>query len=436
MPKHKSRASKDTKTKALINRAKALITPALVFHTNIAAKKGRGIYVEGIDKRTYMDFSSGLATANIGHCPQEVIEAAKKQLDSFIHSGSIFYYESVVALAERLARIAPPGIDMFFFSNSGAEAVEGALKLARHVTGRQGIIAFTGGFHGRTLGALSLTASTARYRKNYHPLLPSVFHAPYPCCYRCPMGKSRDTCSLDCFEYLRRMLRHQIAPEEVACAVIEPVLGEGGYVVPPIDYLKKLRDLCAKEGILLIADEVQTGFGRTGKWFACEHFGLRPDIIAVAKGIASGLPLGAIGASSRIMKKWPAGAHGTTFGGNPVSCAAAIATIDSIEKNSLLENAVKAGRYAMERLLAMKSKYPLLIGDVRGLGLMIGIEVTNNDGSPSKKRLKKIIDRCLEKGLIIIECGIDKNIARLMPPLIVTRKEMQKALDIFEEALA
>ena len=279
MPKQKSRASKDTKTKALINRAKALITPALVFHTNIAAKKGRGIYVEGIDKRTYMDFSSGLATANIGHCPQEVIEAAKKQLDSFIHSGSIFYYESVVALAERLARIAPPGIDMFFFSNSGAEAVEGALKLARHVTNRQGIIAFTGGFHGRTLGALSLTASTARYRKNYHPLLPSVFHAPYPYCYRCPMGKSRDTCSLDCFEYLRRMLRHQIAPEEVACTVIEPVLGEGGYVVPPIDYLKKLRDLCAKEGILLIADEVQTGFGRTGKWFACEHFGLRPDIM-------------------------------------------------------------------------------------------------------------------------------------------------------------
>lgn len=424
------------KTKALINRAKALITPALVFHTNIVAKKGHGIYVEGLDKRTYMDFSSGLATANIGHCPQEVIDAAKKQLDSLIHSGSIFYYESVVALAERLRRIAPAGIDMFFFSNSGAEAVEGAIKLARYVTGRQGIIAFTGAFHGRTLGALSLTASTARYRKNYHPLLPSIFHAPYPYCYRCPMGKSRDTCSIDCFEYLMRMLRHQIAPEEIACAVIEPVLGEGGYVVPPVDYLKKLRELCAKEGILLLADEVQTGFGRTGKWFACEHFGLRPDIIAVAKGIASGLPLGAIGAPSKIMRKWPAGAHGTTFGGNPVSCAAAIATIDSIESKKLLENAAKGGRYAMERLLAMKNKYPLLIGDVRGLGLMIGIEVINNDGSPSKERLKKVIDRCLEKGLIIVECGIDKNIARLMPPLIVTGKEMQKALDIFEEALA
>lgn len=424
------------KTKTLIKRAKARITPALVFHTNIVAKKGQGIYVEGIDRRTYMDFTSGLATANIGHCPQDVIGAAKKQLDAFIHSGCIFYYESEIALAQRLARIAPPGIDMFFFSNSGAEAIEGALKLARYATNRQGIIAFTGGFHGRTLGALSLTASTARYRKNYHPLLPSVFHAPYPYCYRCPMGKNRDTCSLDCFEYLRRILRHQIAPEEVASAVIEPVLGEGGYIVPPSDYLKKLRDLCTKEGILLIADEVQTGFGRTGKWFACEHFGLRPDIMAMAKGIASGLPLGAIGASSEIMKKWPAGAHGTTFGGNPVSCAAAIATIDSIEKNRILENAVKAGRYAMGRLLAMKNKYPSLIGDVRGLGLMIGIELINNDGSPSKERLKKVIEKCLEKGLIIVECGIDKNIARLMPPLIVTEKEMQKALDIFEEALA
>ncbi len=436
MPKRKGRPSSDAKTKALIRRAKASITPALVFHTTIAAKKGRGIRVEGLDGRSYMDFSSGLATANIGHCPREVVEAAKKQLDALIHSGSIFYYESEVALAERLARIAPPGIDMFFFSNSGAEAVEGAVKLAKCATGRQGVIAFTGGFHGRTLGALSLTSSTARYRKSYHPLLPSLFHAPYPYCYRCPMGKSRDTCSIDCFEYLGRMLRHLIAPEEVACAIIEPVLGEGGYVVPPADYLGKLRDLCTRHGILLVADEVQTGFGRTGRWFACEHFGLRPDIMAVAKGIASGLPLSAVGASSSIMKKWPPGAHGTTFGGNPVSCAAALATIDSIEKKKLLDNAVKAGRCAVERLLAMRDRHPSLIGDVRGLGLMIGIEFINDDRSPSKERLAKVIGRCLERGLIIVECGIDKNIARLMPPLIVTGKEMQKALDIFEEALA
>ncbi|MBI5561815.1 MAG: aspartate aminotransferase family protein [Deltaproteobacteria bacterium] len=418
----------------VIARAKALLTPALVFHTGIVAVCASGIYVDADDGRQYMDFSSGLATTNIGHCHPEVIKAARSQMERLIHSGCIFYYQSEADLAERLRRITPASIEMFFFSNSGAEAVEGAIKLARFATGRQGIIAFTGGFHGRTLGAVSLTSSNARYRNRYHPLLPSVWHAPYPYCYRCPMGKTRATCSTDCFEYLKRTLRHQISAQEVACMVFEPVLGEGGYVVPPADYAAKLRELCTKEGILLVADEVQTGIGRTGKWFACEHWGLSPDIITIAKGIASGFPLSAIGASRDIMTKWSPGAHGTTFGGNPVACAAASATIDAIEKESILENAVEVGRYAMTRLSELQAGCPA-IGDVRGLGMMIGMEFVKPDKSPDREYLEKVTKRCLDKGLIIVECGIDKNIARFMPPLITTAEQMKAALDIFEEAV-
>jgi len=424
----------ETNSMDIITRAKALLTPALVFHTDIVAVKAEGIYVWGADGRRYMDFSSGLATVNIGHCPPPVMAAARDQMERLIHSGCIFYYQSEVELAERLARITPASIEMFFFSNSGAEAVEGALKLARFVTNRQGIIAFTGGFHGRTMGAVSLTTSNAKYRNRYHPLLPSVYHVPYPYCYRCPMGKERATCSTDCFEYLKRTLRHQINPQEVACMIFEPVLGEGGYVVPPDDYVIKLRELCAKEGILLIADEVQTGFGRTGKWFACEHWAVQPDIITIAKGIASGFPLSAVGASREIMTKWTPGAHGTTFGGNPVACAAACATIDTIEKESLLERAAEVSAYAMARIKEIQRGCPSL-GDVRGVGMMIGLEFVNPDKTPARAFLERTQKRCLEAGLIIVECGIDKNIARFMPPLITQKTQMKEALDIFEGAL-
>ena len=415
-------------------KAKQLLTPALVFHTGITAEKATGIYVEAADGKRYMDFSSGLATANIGHCPPEVIRAVSKQAKKLIHSGCIFYYASEVELAERLARITPETIEMFFFSNSGAEAVEGAIKLARFHTGRQAIIAFTGGFHGRTYGALSLTSSAARYRNGYHPLLPSVYHSPYPYCYRCPMGQKKETCSTECFGYLERVLRHQVTPEETACMVIEPVLGEGGYIAPPAEFMRRLRTLCTKHGIMLVADEVQTGFGRTGRWFACEHYAIKPDIITMAKGIASGFPLSAVGASKKIMSSWPPGAHGTTFGGNPVSCAAASATIDKIEKDRLLEKARKVGAHAMARLVSMKERH-FCIGDVRGLGLMIGIEFVKKNGEPDRDSTAKIVKRSLDRGLIIVECGIDKNVVRLMPPLVTTLTEMDKGLDIFEEAL-
>ncbi|MBI5682963.1 MAG: aspartate aminotransferase family protein [Deltaproteobacteria bacterium] len=429
--------------KDLLNHAKELLTPALTFHTDIIVKKAEGLYIESQDGKRYMDFSSGLATTNVGHRPPLVIDAVKRQLDEIIHSGCIFRYESEVILAQKLKEITPDGIDMFFFSNSGAEAVEGAVKLARFVTKRQGIIAYTGAFHGRTLGALTLTTSSAKYRKNYHPLLPSVFRAPYPYCYRCFLGHTRDTCSMDCFEYLKRMLKHEIIPEEIAAIIIEPVLGEGGYAVPPKEYIVELRNLCTEHGILMILDEVQTGIGRTGKWFASEHFNITPDIIAIAKGIASGFPLSIVAGTKEIMSKWSYGAHGTTFGGNPVSCAAGIATIKTIKRDNLLDNAEKGGNYALTRLKDLQKKYPA-IGDVRGLGFMIGIEFikpvlssskTGTDKSPDAEFCKKVCNQCEEDGLILIKCGIDKNIIRFMPPLITTIDEMRKALEILENAI-
>lgn len=417
----------------LIEKRKGLFTKALIIHTDIVVKRAQGIYVEDINGKRYMDFTSGLATTNTGHNHPDVVTAIKRQAESFIHSGCIFYYEPLIELAERLKGITPPQLDMFFFSNSGGEAVEGALKLARFYTKRQGIVAFTGAFHGRTLGAVSLTTSSIKYRRNYHPLLPSLYHSPYPYCYRCYFGQKLKTCSMDCYTYLERMLKHLIPPDEVAAIIIDPVLGEGGYVVPPQDFLKNLRSLCERWGILLIFDQVQSGMGRTGKWFASEHFGVIPDIMTVAKGIASGMPLSAVVSKKDIMDKWSAGAHGTTFGGNPVSCAAAIATIEVIEKEGLLENALSVGSFAMERLNAMQEKCPC-IGDVRGLGLMIGIEFMKDD-EPYTDGLKGIMNRCLERGLVLVECGVDKNIIRLAPPLIIKKEEMEKGLDILEEAI-
>ncbi len=418
----------------IIRLTKEAMTPALVVHADIAVRKAEGMYLEDINGNRTMDFTSGLATTNTGHNHPSVVEAIRKQAGELIHSGCMFYHKPLAELAETLKKITPPGLDMFFFSNSGAEAVEGALKLARFYTGRQGIIAFTGGFHGRTFGAASLTTSSIRYRKRYHPMLPSVYHSPYPYCYRCCFGQKPETCSLDCFGYLERLFRHHIPADEVACIIIEPVLGEGGYVVPPRIFLERLRELCDRWGILLVFDEVQSGMGRTGKWFASGHFGITPDIMTVAKGIASGMPLSAVVSQKKTMLEWSPGAHGTTFGGNPVSCAAAVATIRAIEKEGMLENAAKVGSAALKRLKAMQEGRPAL-GDVRGLGLMIGIELVKEGKVPDTEGLKNIISYCLDKGLLLLECGVDKNIIRLAPPLIISGDEMNRGLDILEEAI-
>ena len=362
------------------------------------------------------------------------MEAVLRQLTRFGHTGGIYYNETTVAAAELLTSITPPGLDKLFFSNSGAEAVEGALKLARYVTGRQGIIAFGGAFHGRTLGALSLTSSNARYRERYAPLLPSVYHAPYPHCHRCQFGCKESGCSLKCFGYLEEMLRRYVSPREVAAIIIEPVLGEGGYVPAPAEFLSGLRRLCDEHGILLIFDEVQSGMGRCGDWFAAQRYGVTPDILTVAKGIASGFPLSAVVSRSELMEQWPTWAHGTTFGGNPVSCAAAGATIEAIRAEALQPRCRELGAKALARLRDLQEMYSVIV-DVRGMGLMIGVELAESDGTPASRTCELLLEECLKRGLIIINCGPERNIVRFIPPLTMSDAELDEALEIFAAAL-
>lgn len=419
----------------LLARARGLLTPALVIHSDLVVRRARGVWLEDAAGRRVLDFTSGLATANTGHCHPRVVEAVLRQAAELLHAGCMFYHEPLLSLAEALTRVTPPGIDRFFFSNAGAEAVEGAIKLARFHTGRQGVLAFAPSFHGRTLGALSLTASTSRHRRGYGPLLPSVYHAPYPYCFRCPVGRSPEGCGLACWEHVEWLLRHLAPPEELACAVVEPVLGEGGYVVPPAVFLRKLRALCDRWGILLVFDEVQSGMGRTGRWLAAEHFGVAPDIVTLAKGIASGMPLSAVASRAAIMDRWPPGAHGTTFGGNPVSCAAALATIRVIEEEGLLARATRLGEQTLARLRALRARHPSL-GDVRGLGLMIGVEVVREGREPWPEGVRRLLAECLADGLLLLECGAHKNVIRLAPPLVVGEDDLGRGLDVLERAVA
>jgi len=409
-------------------------TPALHVYWPIAIKRGEGIYVESTEGKRYMDFSSGLAVLNIGHNHPRVIDAAKSQLDEYIHTGGVYHSGIAAKAADRLVSVTPPGLDMLFFSNSGAEAVEGALKVARFVTGRQGIISFCGGFHGRTLGAVSVTTSSARYRKRYHPLLPSIYQSPYPTCFRCPLRLSPDTCGEACFNSLEEIFRHQIEPQEVAACIMEPVLGEGGYHPAPHEFLRKLRRLCDDHGIILIFDEVQSGMGRTGNWFAACHYGVTPDIITIAKGIASGFPLSAVVGKSELMEQWPEGAHGTTFGGNPVSCAAALATIAAIEEEDLLARSERIALRSMRRLKIMAGYSPAL-ADIRGIGPMIGIEFVNESGAPDSVACNRVLEYCLANGLILINCGPERNVIRFIPPLITGEEELDRGISILEEGV-
>jgi 4-aminobutyrate aminotransferase len=419
------------KADSTVRRSARVITPALHMYYPITVVSGKGIHVRTSSGQTYLDFSSGLAVLNLGHNHPRVLEAVRNQLLHCVHTGGIYYNETTVAAAEHLVSVTPEGLDMLFFSNSGAEAVEGALKLARYVTGRQGIISFTGGFHGRTLGALSVTTSSARYRNRYHPLLPSVYQVPYPYCFRCPSNRELNACTLRCLDYLQDTLKHGVSPEEVAAIIIEPILGEGGYYPATHAFVTKLRELCTRHGILLVFDEVQSGMGRTGRWFASEHHGVVPDILTVAKGIASGFPLSAVVSTPELMCKWPEGAHGTTFGGNPVSCAASIATIEVIREEGLLEKSSVNGTAALERLSELASVHPL-VGNVRGFGYMIGIEFIQETGEPNGEACQKVLDYCLKKGLILIGCGMERNVIRFIPPLIATEAEVNLALDIVE----
>ncbi len=409
------------------------LSPVWARITNLVVERGEGAYLFDINGERYLDFTCGIGVTNTGHCHPRVVAAAREQVGKLIHGQvNIVYHTPLLRLAEALREVVPPPLDTFFFSNSGAEAVEGAVKLARHATGRPNIIVFQGSFHGRTAQTMAMTTSRTVYRQHYQPLAAGVFVAPYPYWYR--YGWEPEETSRWCLRELRHLLASQTAPSETAAIVVEPVLGEGGYVVPPPSFLPALRELCDEHGILLIADEVQSGFGRTGRFFAVEHFGVVPDVLIMAKGIASGFPLSGLAAPRALMDRWLVGTHGGTYGGNAVACAAAEATIRVLQEG-LVENAARMGAVLMAGLRDIQRRYPLL-GDVRGLGLMVGAEFTLPDGSPATDLVKQILARCLADRLLLLNCGTYGQVIRWIPPLIVTQEQIESALHIFEGALA
>lgn len=422
------------KAAAVVARDREVLSPSYTRCYPFVMKRGEGAVVEDVDGNRFLDLNAGIAVAATGHSHPLVLQAIQKQAAEFLHmSGTDFYYDGMVRLAEKLASLAPGGgRKRVTFGNSGAEAIEAAIKMARYHTGRDKFIAFFGGFHGRTMGALSLTGSKPVQRRGFGPMLP-VFHVPYPDCYRCPCGKQPNTCAAECIEVIEEQLFQTILPpEEVAGIVVEPVQGEGGYLVPPKEFHQELRRIANRYGILLIHDEVQSGMGRTGRMFASEHFGVVPDIVAIAKGIASGLPLAATVARAEIMD-WSPGAHASTFGGNPVSIAAAIATIELLEQN-LVANAAEIGTHILGRMRNWPQRFQF-VGDVRGLGLMIGVEIIRK--RETKERAPDLRDRLVtlafERGLLILGCG--RNSIRLCPPLVIGRDQADFAVETLEQCL-
>ena len=423
------------KAKAIVERDEKFTAPAYGRVYPLVVKEGRGCAIEDVDGNLFLDFMAGIAVASTGHSHPRVVKAIEEQARKFLHiCGSDFYYEPMAELAEKLSRLAPgKGGKKVFFTNSGTETVEAAFKLARYHTKRQHVIAFHGAFHGRSLGSLSLTASRSSHRAHFGPLVPGVHHIPYGFCHRCPYQLTYGSCGIECVSVIEKTLfRYDVRPEEVAAIFVEPIQGEGGYIVPPPEYLPMLQELCRRHGILLVADEIQTGFGRTGKMFACEHWGIEPDILCTAKGIASGMPLGAMIAREEI-STWTRSTHGSTFGGNPVACAAALATIALIEER-LVDNAASVGAILKKKLAELEKRHAV-IGEVRGLGLMIGVDFELSDGShePDGKLRDRVMQKCFEKGLLLLSCG--ESTLRFCPPLIVTEKEVATAVEIFDQAV-
>lgn len=405
---------------------------------NLPVVKAEGLYLYGLDGKRYMDFMAAFGAVNVGHNHPRVIAAAREQMEKQVHGAvGVTLHESVLRLAEMLPTVLPGALDMFFFGNSGAEAVEGCIKLARNITGRPGIIAFTGAFHGRTYGAASLTASKSSYRLGLEPFLPSVYHVPYADPYHSAHPDDPTQCVSEALGALQTVLDRIIAPSQIAALIVEPIQGEGGYVIPPKEFLQRLREICTRNNILLILDEVQSGFGRTGEWFAAQAFDVIPDIMAIGKAIASGFPLAAVCAKQELMSRWTPTVHGTTFGGNPVSCAAAIATIETIRDEGLLDKAKKNGEYLLSRLRDLKKKHPA-IGDVRGIGLMIGMELTvpGTDREPNTNAAKKVLNEALARGLLMYPCGMRNQVIRLAPPLNVTREQIDEAMEILHQSFA
>jgi 4-aminobutyrate aminotransferase len=424
------------KAKAIIERDGKVVSPSYTRSYPFVMARGSGATVEDVDGNIFLDCAAGIAVNSTGHSHPDVVAAIVDQAQKFLHmSGTDFYYEPQVRLGEEMNAIAPmSGPKRSFFSNSGTEAVEAAIKLARYHTRRHGIIAFLGSFHGRTLGSLSLTSSRAIQRKGFGPPLGGTYHAPFANCYRCPLGLRPDGCAAACLDFLEdQVLVHLVSPDEVAAVVVEAIQGEGGYVVPPAQFHQRLRELTKKHGMLLVIDEVQSGMGRTGKMFAIEHFGVEPDVVTVAKGVASGLPLGVTVARSELMA-WPPGAHASTFGGNPVSCAASLATIKLL-KERLVANAAEVGAHFIDRLRGLQDKHKI-IGDVRGKGLMIGIELVKDRETKERavKERDRLVDECFARGLLVLGAG--RNALRLSPPLVLTKDEADTAVGIIDAALS
>ena len=415
------------------------ISPSYTRSYPLVAKQGRGIVVTDVDGNEFFDFSAGIAVTSTGHCHPHVVAAIQKQAAELIHmSGTDFYYESLVTLAERLSKIAPmPGPHKFYYGNSGAEAIECALKLARYHTKRQNVIAFFGAFHGRTMGALSLTASKPQQKRRFGPPVPGVTHIRYPDVYRgCEGGaQNAEAFALGCARFIEdKLFKTILPPEEVAAIFVEPIQGEGGYVVAPTVFMQELRRICDRHGILLVADEVQSGAGRTGKWWAIEHTGVQPDIVCMAKGIASGMPLGITMSRAEIMD-WVPGSHASTFGGNPVCIAAALATIDVIEDEKLMRNSTEVGDYMLKKMANWPAKHTI-VGDVRGRGLMIGVEIVKDQQSKeyAADQRDRIIELAFEHGVLFLGCG--PSTIRIAPPLIVTKEQADVAMEVLEECIA
>jgi 4-aminobutyrate aminotransferase len=411
------------------------ISPSYTRSYPLVAKRGHGAVIEDVDGNEFLDFSSGIAVVSTGHCHPEVVAAIQKQAAELIHmSGTDFYYENMVTLAERLAKIAPmPGPVRVYYGNSGTEAVEAAMKLARYHTKRQGIIAFYGAFHGRTMGALSLTASKVQQRRRFMPVVPGVAHVPYPDVYRRPEGMSEAQYIKECVSFIEdRVFKTIMPPEECAAIFIEPIQGEGGYLPAPREFMQELRRICDQHGILLVADEVQSGAGRSGKWWAIEHTGVQPDIVTIAKGIASGMPLGITMTRAEIMD-WVPGSHASTFGGNPVCIEAALATLNVLEREGM-RNAAAMGDRIMQRTRHWVEKHSM-VGDVRGRGLMIGVEIVKDKKSRARAHDERdrIVELAFERGVLYLGAG--ENSIRIAPPLVVSAEQVDNALDVLEECI-
>jgi 4-aminobutyrate aminotransferase len=417
------------RARAIVERDEGASSPSLPRAYPLVADHALGCVVTDVDGNRFLDLAAGIAVCSTGHCHPRVVRAIQEQAARLIHlCAADFYHAPYADVVEKLASIAPgPGPWRAFLSNSGTEAVEGALKLARYATGRHRFLAFLGAFHGRTYGSLSLTSSKQIYRRGFGPLLSGVTHVPYGDCFHCAFHLRYPDCGLACVDYIEQeVFTHSTPPQDVAALVVEPVLGEGGYVVPPPDWLPALRALCSRHGILLVADEVQSGLGRTGKMFAVEHYGVVPDVITLAKGIASGLPLGAVVARADLMMTWKKGSHGSTFGGSPVSCAAALETIALLEEG-LIDNAAQVGAYLLDRLASLRAESPIVV-DLRGLGLMIGLEFQ------AAEQAHAVVQRCFQRGLIMLEAG--EKAVRLSPPLTLSREQADVAVEILKSVVA